>query len=90
MRGGSPYSFEDPFLYEMTRLPSSFTCSTAPLLPCVMTFCNDVAELAEEEDRAAATGAASAGAFDELANESVDARLSVERNGCCACCFRGE
>ena len=89
MRGGSPYSFEDPFLYEMTRLPSSFTCSTAPLLPCVITFCED-AELPEEEERAAATGAASAGAFDELANESVDARLSEERNGCCGCCFRGE
>ena len=27
------HSFEDPFRYEMTRLPSSFTCSTAPLLP---------------------------------------------------------
>ena len=55
----NPYSLEEPFLYEITRLPSSFTCSTAPLLPCVMTFCDIVAEEPEEEDRNAGVDAAS-------------------------------
>ena len=86
IHGTNAYSFEEPFRYEMTRLPSSFTCSTAPLLLCVITLCDDIADVAEADNRDAALGAASGGAFEELANESVETRLSNERNGCCCCC----
>ena len=42
-------------------------------------MCDDDADAPEEEGRNVELGAASGGAFDELANESVDALLSKER-----------
>jgi hypothetical protein len=52
-----------------------------------MTLCDDDADAPDEEGRNVELGAASGGAFDELANESVDALLS---NGRWGGCFAGD